>query len=104
MIVSVLAGSFSAEAGRGAGAPVVEPVAVSAAAGGVRFKQLLEPEAADVDITKQDILVSVGRGIQSADNLPIVEELATALGGAVSSSRHVVDNHWLPKSDRKSVV
>ncbi|MDE3089939.1 MAG: electron transfer flavoprotein subunit alpha/FixB family protein [Chloroflexota bacterium] len=98
LIVSVLAGAFNAEAGRGAGAPAVEPVALSASAGGVRFKQLIEPEAADVDITKQDILVSVGRGIQSADNLELVEELANALGGALSSSRPIVDNHWLPKS------
>lgn len=98
MIVSVLAGSFSADAGRGAGAPTVEPVTVTIAADGVRFKQLIEPEAADVDITKQDILVSVGRGIQSADNLELVEELARALGGVVSSSRPIVDNHWLPKS------
>jgi electron transfer flavoprotein alpha subunit len=66
--------------------------------GGVRFKQLIEPEVADVDITKQDILVSVGRGIQSADNLELVEELARALGGALASSRPIVDNHWLPKS------
>jgi electron transfer flavoprotein alpha subunit len=98
IIVSVLAGSFSADAGRGAGAPNVEQVAVSAAASGIRFKQLIEPEAADVDITKQDILVSVGRGIQSADNIPMVEELAAALGGAVSASRPIVDNGWLPKA------
>ncbi|MBI4786388.1 MAG: electron transfer flavoprotein subunit alpha/FixB family protein, partial [Chloroflexi bacterium] len=63
-----------------------------------QFKQLIEPEAADVDITKQDILVSVGRGIQSADNLELVEELANALGGAVSASRPIVDNGWLPKA------
>jgi len=101
VIVSVLAGSFDAEKGRGDGpAPVEElkaPLSINGGAG-VHFKQLIEPEAADVDITKQDILVSVGRGIQSADNLELVEELANALGGALSSSRPVVDNGWLPKS------
>jgi electron transfer flavoprotein alpha subunit len=101
MIVSVLAGSFSADAGKAAGsAPVEEikaPLSINGGAG-VRFKQLVEPEAADVDITKQDILVSVGRGIQSADNLELVEELAHALGGALSSSRPIVDNGWLPKA------
>ncbi len=101
MIVSVLAGSFSAEAGRSdKGAPVEEvkpPLSINGGAG-VKFRQLIEPEAADVDITKQDILVSVGRGIQSADNLELVEELANALGGAVSSSRPIVDNGWLPKA------
>lgn len=101
LIVSVLAGSFSADAGRASGgAPVEEvkaPLSINGGAG-VRFKQLIEPEATDVDITKQDILVSVGRGIQSADNLELVEELANALGGALASSRPIVDNGWLPKS------
>lgn len=101
LIVSVLAGSFDVEKGRGEGPATVEehkaPLSINGGAG-VHFKQLIEPEAADVDITKQDILVSVGRGIQSADNLEMVEELANALGGALSSSRPIVDNGWLPKS------
>jgi len=98
VIVSVLAGAFDAEKGKGTGSPTIEQLAIAGDGAGVTFKQLIEPEAAEVDITKQDILVSVGRGIQSADNLDIVEELANALGGAVSASRPVVDNHWLPKS------
>ena len=101
MIVSVLAGSFSADAGRsdkGAAVEEVKPPLSINGGAGVQFKQLIEPEAADVDITKQDILVSVGRGIQSADNLELVEELANALGGAVSASRPIVDNGWLPKA------
>src|SRR5512142_235724 len=101
LIVSVLAGSFPADAGRSEqGAPVEEvkpPLAINGGAG-VHFKQLIEPETADVDITKQEVLVSVGRGIQSADNLELVEELANALGGAVSASRPIVDNGWLPKA------
>jgi electron transfer flavoprotein alpha subunit len=44
------------------------------------------------------MLVSVGRGIQEQDNLPIAEELADALGAAVSCSRPVVDAKWLDKS------
>lgn len=101
VIVSVLAGSFDAEKGRGEGPGTVQevkaPLSINGGAG-VHFKRLIEPEAADVDITKQEILVSVGRGIQSPDNLELVEELATALGGALASSRPVVDNGWLPKS------
>ncbi|WP_053959136.1 electron transfer flavoprotein subunit alpha/FixB family protein [Sulfobacillus thermosulfidooxidans] len=60
--------------------------------------QTIEPEKGDVDITKADILVSVGRGIESPDNLPLVEELAEAIGGVVSCSRPVVDAGWLPKA------
>ena len=64
----------------------------------VRFRQLLEPEAGDVDITAQEILVSVGRGIQSADNIPLVQELADAMGGVLAASRPIVDSKWLPKA------
>jgi electron transfer flavoprotein alpha subunit len=55
-------------------------------------------ESGDVDITKQTILVSVGRGIQEKDNISIAEELAEELGAAVSCSRPVVDAKWLEKS------
>jgi electron transfer flavoprotein alpha subunit len=43
-------------------------------------------------------LVSIGRGIQKKENLSIAQELADALGGAVSCSRPVVDAKWLEKS------
>lgn len=58
----------------------------------------IEPEAADVDISTEPILVSVGRGIQLEDNIELAEELAQALGGAVCASRPVVDQGWLPTS------
>ena len=51
-----------------------------------------------MDITKHAVLVSVGRGIQEKDNIGIAEELAEALGAAVSCSRPVVDAKWLQKS------
>ena len=98
-IVSMLAGSSPAEAGRATGAPAVEEIAVPA--GGpqrVRFKRLIQPAAGDVDITREGVLVSVGRGIQSKDNIPVVEELAQALGGTVSASRPLVAQGWLPKT------
>ena len=65
---------------------------------GRRYLETVVAEAGDVDITKHAILVSVGRGIQEKDNIAIAEELADALGGAVSCSRPVVDAKWLPKS------
>jgi electron transfer flavoprotein alpha subunit len=55
-------------------------------------------ETGDVDITKHQILVSIGRGIQEPENVAIAQELADALGGAVSCSRPVVDAKWMEKS------
>jgi electron transfer flavoprotein alpha subunit len=63
-----------------------------------RYLETIVAEAGDVDITKHAVLVSVGRGIQEKDNIGIAEELADALGGAVSCSRPVVDAKWLEKS------
>lgn len=50
------------------------------------------------DITKAQVLVSVGRGLGDPENLPIVKELADRLGAMISSSRPVVDLGWLPAS------
>jgi electron transfer flavoprotein alpha subunit len=50
------------------------------------------------DITKAEILVSVGRGLGDPERLPIVKELAEKLGAMISCSRPVVDLGWLPAS------
>ena len=63
-----------------------------------RFLQYVEAAAGEVDITQADILVSIGRGIKDGGNVPIVKELADALGGGLSCSRPVSDKKWLPKS------
>jgi electron transfer flavoprotein alpha subunit len=99
-LVSVLAGAFPADAGRAGDPPDVEAVAPPAALDGLRtrFRQLIEPEAGDVDITRADVVVSIGRGIQSEENIEVAEGLAEALGGVVASSRPVVDAGWLPRT------
>ena len=97
-ICTVVAGAYPASAGRTAGSPRVETVSMSVTDQRVRFRRLIRPEAGDVDITREAILVSVGRGIGEQDNIELVEELAAALGGAVSSSRPIADSGWLPRT------
>ena len=63
-----------------------------------RYLETIVAEAGDVDITKHGVLVSIGRGIQEKDNIALAEELAEALGAAVSCSRPVVDAKWMEKS------
>ncbi len=98
-MVTVLAGAFPADDGRAGNSPSVEQVTPSTLNGlHTRFLQLNEPETGDVDITKADVIVAVGRGIQSEDNIEVAEELAQALGGVVAASRPVVDAGWLPRT------
>ncbi len=98
-IVSLVPGSVPAAEGRTSGQPQVERIApADTTTARVRLLDYAVAETADVDITKQTVLVSVGRGIGGPENLELAEELATALGGVVSGSRPVTDSGWLPKS------
>jgi len=83
-------------------APVARVVDKSSEVGplsaGRRYLETVVAESGAVDITKYSILVSVGRGIEKPENVTIAQELADALGAAVSCSRPVVDANWLEKS------
>ncbi len=59
--------------------------------------EIVEPSEGEVDITKAEIIVAVGRGITDQANIPIIKELADALGGCIACSRPVADLGWLPK-------
>jgi electron transfer flavoprotein alpha subunit len=61
------------------------------------FVEPVEPPDEGVDLTKAERIVCVGRGIGSAENIPIAEELAEALGAELGASRPVIDSGWLPK-------
>lgn len=65
---------------------------------GRRYLETVVAEVGDVDITKSEVLVSVGRGIEEQDNLEIAENLAKAMGADLSCSRPIVDAKWLEKS------
>jgi electron transfer flavoprotein alpha subunit len=98
-VLGIMPGVRRADDGRVERSPSVEEAALELPeAPRVRFKRYIEPEVGDVDVTTQPVLVSVGRGIQMQDNVEMAEELAAALGGAVSASRPVVDQGWLPLS------
>jgi len=97
-VVTVMPGGYKPEDGMADKAPPIEALAVPGGfeAARTRFKAYIEPPAGDVDISKEPILVSVGRGVQTQDNIALAEELAKVLGGVVCGSRPVVDQGWLP--------
>lgn len=63
----------------------------------VTIKEVVKAVSDTVDIMDAKILVSGGRGVGSAENFKILDDLAEVLGGTVSCSRAVVDNGWKPK-------
>ena len=63
----------------------------------VTIKEVVKAVSDTVDIMDAKVLVSDGRGVGSAENFKILEDLAEVLGGTVSCSRAVVDNGWKPK-------
>jgi len=83
------------QAQKGSGAPV-ETVAVEI--GDVRMipEAPFQEAKQAVDLTKADVIVAVGRGIKSKDNLVLAEKLAEALGGDLAASRPICDADWLP--------
>ncbi len=101
-VITVRPGSFKADESKNAKGTVIdksaEAIEGDLPAGNRRFIEIVEAEVGDVDITKSDILVSVGRGIEDEENMEIIFDLAEAMGGDVSCSRPIVDAKWLEKS------
>ncbi len=98
-VFTIRGGAFPVTPGDLAGGTIIDKSPeVGALESRRRYIQTMAANAGDVDITSQKILVSIGRGIQEPDNIALAEELAEALGGAVSCSRPVVDAKWLDKS------
>jgi len=98
-VITIRPGAFKPQGNGSANGLIVDK---SAQAGtpvaGRRYLETVVTEAGDVDITKYNVLVSIGRGIQEKDNVAIAQELADAMGAALSCSRPVVDAKWLEKS------
>jgi len=98
-VVTVRPGAFKPVASSAASGTVVDKsAAVSALTARRRYLETIAAETGDVDITKYPVLVSIGRGIQEQENVALAQDLAEALGAAVSCSRPVVDAKWMEKS------
>jgi electron transfer flavoprotein alpha subunit len=95
--VSVQAGAFSAESlASGAGTVELFTPAIEAAQIRTRPGEPYRATAQTVDLGSAQLIVSVGRGIKAQENLPMVQDLAAALGAEVAASRPICDAGWLP--------
>jgi electron transfer flavoprotein alpha subunit len=96
--VSVQAGAFRADAATsGASAPISTfTPTLEASQIRTRPSEPFRGSAQTVDLGSAQMIVSVGRGIREAENLPLIENLAAALGAEIAASRPICDNGWLP--------
>jgi electron transfer flavoprotein alpha subunit len=105
--VSVQAGAFRAEKAEerqtsstpaGTSSPNIEIFSPNIDSAQIRTKpgEPFRGSAQTVDLGSAQLIVSVGRGIREAENLPLVEELAKALGAELAASRPICDAGWLP--------
>ncbi|MGZ8790855.1 MAG: electron transfer flavoprotein subunit alpha/FixB family protein [Thermoanaerobaculia bacterium] len=98
-VITVRSGAFRpAEAAATAGQVTDRSADAEGLTARRKFVELIQAEAGDVDITREDVLVAVGRGIGDKENIALVEELSEAMGAALCSSRPIVDAKWLDKS------
>ena len=96
-IITVRSGSFKTQASEKPTQAAIETIDGVAPVEGRSFIEYVEEEKTDIDITKADFLLSVGRGIGSKDEIPNYEDLANLLKAVISGSRPVIDKQWLPK-------
>ena len=97
VFASLQAGAWRADALE-AGTAVVETFTPALDASKIRQKAEapFREAARAVDLSAAEIIVSVGRGIKEESNIPIVEDLAKALGAELAASRPICDAGWLP--------
>jgi electron transfer flavoprotein alpha subunit len=93
-LLMVRAGAFEPATGTG-GAPTRAVAVELDDAVATEHVEFREAAVGDVDITKSDFLLSIGRGIEDRDNIPQFEELAEKLGATLSVSRPLVDAGWM---------
>lgn len=82
-------------ASSGSGEVVTETVSDSCFASSLKITESNKGASQAIKLEEADAVVSFGRGLQDAENIPLVQALADSLGGAVGASRAVVDAGWI---------
>jgi electron transfer flavoprotein alpha subunit len=78
------------------GSATIESVEVNVGEIRMEAEEPFQEAKASVDLTKSEIIVAVGRGIKSQENLAIAQGLADVLGADLAASRPICDSEWLP--------
>jgi electron transfer flavoprotein alpha subunit len=97
-VIAVIPQTFQAEPSAQVEDGEVIEIALQLAPSRVKMTGRQPKQAAGVDVESAEVVVCVGRGLESQDDLELVRRLATALGGVVACSRPIShERHWLPE-------
>ena len=94
-VVTVRQTAFDAAAAEGGGA-AVETIDAGADVEGSEFVGQELSRSDRPELTSARVVISGGRGMQSGENFPMLEEVADKLGAAVGASRAAVDAGFVP--------
>jgi electron transfer flavoprotein alpha subunit len=97
-VITVRSGSFKEYAVEKSSPPKYETIEGIPFSEGRSFIEYVEEEKTDVDITKAEFLLSIGRGVGNKDEIADYEELANLMKASLAGSRPVIDKMWLPKA------
>jgi len=84
----------------GAGEVVEETVDASALEAKMTVMEMKVESSGAVNLSEADVIVSAGRGIKGPEHLPLVQDLADSLKGALGASRAIVDAGWIAYSNQ----
>lgn len=99
ILASFQAGAYRADKAEGSdSAASITPLEINLS--DVQIRSEAEPKFQEakqaVDLSQAPLIVAVGRGIKSQENIEIVQKLADAMGAEIAASRPICDNEWLP--------
>ena len=99
-VVAMVPGSYDEEIGKNGGAAKIDTLKAPDSLGSLKMRlvSLSKPEAGQIDLTKADRIVCVGRGIGSAEKIPVAEAFAKLINAEIAGSRPVIDSGWMPKA------
>ncbi len=93
--ITFQSGSFRGDSAA-KGSAAVETMEVTVSDVRMTPEEPFQEAKASVDLTKSEIIVAIGRGIKSQENIALAQQLADVLGADLAASRPICDSEWLP--------
>jgi electron transfer flavoprotein alpha subunit len=98
VVLTVRGATYRPSERLGAANMVARKLELAVISGRAQHAHYLEALSADVDISKADIILAIGRGIQEPENIPRFTKLADKLGVTLGCSRPFADAGLIPKA------